>query len=59
MWGNWETEHHNSVLEITGQAVLFLGIHKSEPEIYTGFSGALNLQCGKAAGKILPLIADM
>jgi hypothetical protein len=32
---NWETEHYNSVLEIT---VLFLGIHK-----YIGFSLALHL----------------
>jgi hypothetical protein len=28
---NWKTEHYNSVLEI---AVLFLGIHKWEPDIY-------------------------
>jgi hypothetical protein len=32
---NWETEHYNSVLEIT---VLFLGIHKWEPAIYIAFS---------------------
>jgi hypothetical protein len=38
---NWETEHYNSVLEIT---VLFLGIHKWEPDIYFGFSPALHLQ---------------
>jgi hypothetical protein len=31
---NWETEHYNSVLEIT---VSFLGIHKWEPDIYSGF----------------------
>jgi hypothetical protein len=40
---NWETEHFNSVLEIT---VSFLGIHKWEPDIYIGFSPALYLQCG-------------
>jgi hypothetical protein len=37
------TEHYNSVLEITGRTVSFLGIHKSEP--YIGFSPALHLQC--------------
>jgi hypothetical protein len=36
-FGNWETEYYNSVLEITSQAVLFLEIHKSEPDIYIGF----------------------
>ncbi len=25
--GNWETEHYNSVLEITGRTVSFLGTH--------------------------------
>ncbi len=44
--GNWETEHYNSVLEITRPTVLFFGIHKSEPDIYIGFSPALHLQCG-------------
>jgi hypothetical protein len=39
---NWETEHYNSVLEIT---VLFLGIHNWEPDIYIGFSSAFHLQC--------------
>jgi hypothetical protein len=39
---NWETEHYNSVVEIT---VSFLGIHKWELEIYIGFSLALHLQC--------------
>jgi hypothetical protein len=39
---NWETEHYNSVLEIT---VSFLRIHKWEPDIYIGFSPALYLQC--------------
>jgi hypothetical protein len=29
-----------------GRAVLFLGIHKSEPDIYIGFSLALHLKCG-------------
>ncbi len=38
---NWETEHYNSVLEIT---VSFLGIHKWEPDIYIGFSPVLHLQ---------------
>jgi hypothetical protein len=37
----WETEHYNSVLEIS---VSFLGIHKWEPDIYIGFSPALHLQ---------------
>jgi hypothetical protein len=41
---NWETEHHNSVLEIT---ISFLGIYKWEPGIYIGFSPALHLQCGE------------
>ncbi len=40
---NRETEHNNSVLEIT---VAFLGIHQREPDIYIGFSPALHLQCG-------------
>ncbi len=39
---NWETEHYNSVLEIT---VSFPGIHKWEPDIYIRFSPALHLQC--------------
>jgi hypothetical protein len=38
---NWETEHYNSVLEIT---VSFLGIHKWKPDIYIGFLPALNLK---------------
>jgi hypothetical protein len=38
-----KTEHYNSVLEIT---VSFLGRHNWEPDIYIGFSPALNLQCG-------------
>jgi hypothetical protein len=48
---NWETEHYNSVLEIT---VSFLGIHKWEPEIYSGFSPALHLQCSCAYSMQLP-----
>jgi hypothetical protein len=44
MW-NWETEHYDSVLEITERAVSFLEIHKSEPDIYIVFSPALHLQC--------------
>jgi hypothetical protein len=39
---DWETEHYNSVSEIT---VSFLGIHKWETYIYIGFSPALHLQC--------------
>jgi hypothetical protein len=39
---NWETEHYNSVLEIT---VSFLGIHQWEPDFYIGFSPALHLPC--------------
>ncbi len=35
-------EHYNSSLEIT---VSYLGIHKWEPDIYSGFSPALHLQC--------------
>ncbi len=38
---NRETEHYNSVLEIT---VSFLGIHKWELDIYIGFSPPLHLQ---------------
>jgi hypothetical protein len=38
---NWETEHYNSVLEIT---VSFLGMHKRELDFYIGFSPALHLQ---------------
>jgi hypothetical protein len=38
---NWETEHYNSVLEIT---VLFPGIHKWKPDIYIEFLPALHLQ---------------
>jgi hypothetical protein len=30
-----------------GRAVSFLGIHKSEPDIYIGFSPALHLQCNE------------
>jgi hypothetical protein len=40
---NWETEHYNSVLEIT---VSFLGIREWEPDFYIGFSLALHLRCG-------------
>jgi hypothetical protein len=36
---NWETEHFNSILEIS---VSFLKIHKWEPDIYIGFSPALH-----------------
>jgi hypothetical protein len=44
----WETEHYNSVLEIT---VSFLGKHKWKPDIYIGFSPALPLQCGSHTAK--------
>jgi hypothetical protein len=47
---NYETEHYNSVLEITGREASFLGIHKSEPDIYIGFSPALHLQCTELKG---------
>jgi hypothetical protein len=43
-FGNWETEHYNSVSE-QGRAVSILGIYKSEPDIYIGFLPALHLQC--------------
>ncbi len=42
---NWETEHYNSVLEITDGTVSFLGTHKWEPGTYIGFSSAFHLQC--------------
>jgi hypothetical protein len=41
---NLETEHYNSILEITSPTVSFLGIHKLEPDIYIGFLPALHLQ---------------
>ncbi len=44
---NWETEHYNSVLEITAS---LLGIHKWEPDINIGFSTALPLQCVHCVG---------
>jgi hypothetical protein len=43
--GNWETEHFNSVFEITRMHSSFLETHISEPDIYIGFSPALQLQC--------------
>ncbi len=48
--GNFETEHYNSVLKKKypgRRAVSFLGIHKLETDIYTGFSLAphLVLEC--------------
>jgi hypothetical protein len=39
---NWETEHYNSILEITDS---FMGIHKWETDIYIGYPPALHLQC--------------
>ncbi len=47
---NWETEHYNSVLEIT---VSFLGIPKWELEIYIAYSPAFHLQCGFTSTKML------
>ncbi len=44
-----------------GRAVLCLGIHKSEPDIYIGFSPVLHLQCGSFAtqgGKEKPLTTE-
>jgi hypothetical protein len=41
--GIWETGHYNYVLEIMRLRSL-MGIHKSEPDIYIGFSSALHLQ---------------
>ncbi len=38
-----ETEHYNSVLEIRGGTVSFLGIHQWEPDIY--INPTLHLQC--------------
>ncbi len=43
--GNRETEHYKSVLEIMRPPVSFWGSHKSELDIYIGFSPALHLQC--------------
>ncbi len=43
---NWETDHKNSVLEITRLNSFSSGRHKWAPDIYIGFSPALHLQCG-------------
>jgi hypothetical protein len=45
--GNWEIKHYNSIFEITRPpSVSFLGIHKSEPDIYIVFSFiSFHLQC--------------
>ncbi len=43
--GTWETEHYNSVLEITRSRSFISGLHKSEPDIYIGFSPTLHVQC--------------
>ncbi len=40
----WETKYYNSILKYRGHAVSFLGIHKSETDIYIGFPPALHLQ---------------
>jgi hypothetical protein len=40
-----ECGHYNFVLEITRPHIFILGIHKSELNIYIGFSPALHLQC--------------
>jgi hypothetical protein len=47
-WWNWETEHYNSVLEIT---VSFLAKHNWEPEMYIGFSPARPFICSVAVGR--------
>ena len=52
MW-KLEDRQYNSVLEITRPVVSFLGIHKSEPDIYIGISPALHFQCTYA-----PLITN-
>jgi hypothetical protein len=49
----WETEHYFSVLEITRLHSFFSGAHKWEPDIYSGFSPALHLQCGLIQSKDL------
>ncbi len=49
-----ETEHYNSVLEIT---VSFKVIHKWEPDIYIGLSPALHLQCRLVFLKLLKPIS--
>jgi hypothetical protein len=43
--GNWQTENHNSDLEIMRPCSFISGIHISKPDIYIGFSQALHLQC--------------
>jgi hypothetical protein len=39
---NWETEHYNSVLEIT---VSFLGLHKWKPDMYIVHCTLYTVQC--------------
>ncbi len=51
--GNWQTEHNNSVFGNNSRAVSFLGIHKSEPVIYIGFSPGLHLQCNTHLGNYM------
>jgi hypothetical protein len=51
--GNWETEHYNLDLEIMRWGSFFLGIHKSQTDIYIGFSSALHLQCTNAMPHLL------
>jgi hypothetical protein len=53
---NWETEYYKSVLEIDSRTVSFHRIHKSEPDIYIGFSPALHLQSGSSSPCISPVV---
>jgi hypothetical protein len=51
---NVEIGRHNIIILFRnneGRAVSFLGIHKSEPDIYIGFSPALHLQCTMSSQK--------
>jgi hypothetical protein len=58
--GNWETEHYSSILEkMWPYVVSFLGIHKSEPDIYSWFSPTLHLQCIGELDSSLPLVIQL
>jgi hypothetical protein len=50
------TEHYNSVLEIRGCVVSFLGIHKSKPDIYIGFSRPIICSIFALMRQNLPLV---
>ncbi len=51
---NWETEHYNSVLEITKPCKSFFsGNHESEPDIYIRFSPAFHLECGHSEFRLI------